>query len=303
MCRRCACGDRACVYAEASTSLTASDDAGDASQTAADTADGSSKKNSFAHAARIQVSSLIHPDQSTQAAHPSGSTSSYFSPPQGVGPSAYSQPYRPSESYSPQSPYDPIDPHAPYLHRNGGARASTSTHHDRYRHKHAASEDLYARSGSNRHTSSEYDHHRPHAQSHPNPASFAASSIDISKVKLPELPPGLGFDHLDAYFPTYEQQCLFRHYILEVAPQLCVMRIPLSDNRWIRYHATFAVRHPAGTNGYEDALRSALLSMASLDIGHKLSQAPIPDPFPAVESRPDYSRSLQQRLVMTVEVI
>ncbi len=104
---------------------------------------------------------------------------------------------------------------------------------------------------------------------------------------MPELPAGLGFDNLDAYFPTYEQQCLFRHYILEVAPQLCVIRIPLSDNRWILYHATFAVRHPAGENGYEDALRSALLSMASLDIGHKLSQTPIPDSFPAEAARPD----------------
>ena len=77
----------------------------------------------------------------------------------------------------------------------------------------------------------------------------------------------------------------FRHYILEVAPQLCVMTMPLADNHWIRHHASFAVRSPAGTNGYEDALRSALLSIASLDIGHKLSQtavtstrSPPPDP-------------------------
>ncbi|CDW95402.1 hypothetical protein [Sporisorium scitamineum] len=204
--------------------------------------------------------------------------------PEGVGPSSSAHHIATYASASPQSSFDRASPHFPFAHRNGRARASTSSHHDRYRSRDDAGHQL----PSARHQSSDYDHHRPliHSQ-HPYSRTFGSSSIDISKVKLPELPPGFGFDHLDAYFPTYEQQCLFRHYILEVAPQLCVMQIPLADNRWIRFHATFAVRHPHGVNGYEDALRSALLSMASLDIGHKLSQSPIPDLFPAVPSRTD----------------
>lgn len=279
VCRRCASGDRECVYADipASSSL---NDLGSKH-------DGSTDENLGRPASPplpgVQVSSLIHKDQ---AAPKAGSSSSYhFSPPAGVGPASSS--YRPAAyaSLSPQSSFDHGSPHSPFAHRNGRARASTSTHNDRYR-LHNDSDRLFQSAA--RPVGSDYDHHRPPIYTHnSHPRSFGSSSIDISKVKLPELPPGFGFDHLDAYFPTYEQQCLFRHYILEVAPQLCVMQIPLPDNRWIRYHATFAVRHPHGVNGYEDALRSALLSMASLDIGHKLSQSPIPDLFPTAGSRSD----------------
>ncbi|SPO20597.1 uncharacterized protein UTRI_00073 [Ustilago trichophora] len=288
VCRRCSCGDRECVYAEASTS---SDPNGSAS-----------KQESTPHVPPlsaspptlpgIQVSSLIHPAQPAEPINAPSSGSSHFSPLEGVGLAPSSQHTCGFSSTSPQSPFDGPDTHAPFLHRNGRARTSTTTHHDRYR----AHKDTHPGSRIARQESSDYDHHRPQIHSHLYPGSFGSSSIDISKVKLPELPSGLGFEHLDAYFPTYEQQCLFRHYILEVAPQLCVMRIPLSDNRWIRYHATFAVRHPHGTNGYEDALRSALLSMASLDIGHKLSQAPIPDLFPAVAARPQDSSPTSDHL-------
>lgn len=274
VCQRCASGDRECLYAHSDASS-------------------SSKGLSSAHGALnddmlrtasstacpgLQVSSLVH--NNSPPSKLSASTSFHLSPPAGVGPASSSHSSAAYASASPRTPFDQASPHSPLAHRNGRARASTSAHNDRYRkpdrpHQHAS------------HAISDYDHHRPHIYTQQHSRSFGASSIDISMVKLPALPSGFGFDHLDAYFPTYEQQCLFRHYILEVAPQLCVMQIPLPDNRWIRYHATFAVRHPHGVNGYEDALRSALLSMASLDIGHKLSQSPIPDLFPSVASRSD----------------
>lgn len=271
ICRRCACGDRECIYAEASEPC---------SSLAPDA--GPRKANSQPHSG-IHVSSLIHPAEPAHPIHAGASRSPYLSPPQGVGPAVSSHHPTTYPSSSPQSVGDEVDPRSSYVPHNGRARTSTSMHHDRYRTVRNGDRHY----GAVRQTGSDYDHHRPRTHSYVDPSSFGSSSIDISKVKLPELPPGLGFDHLDAYFLTYEQQCLFRHYILEVAPQLCVMEIPLSDNRWIRYHAAFAVRHPHGTNGYEDALRSALLSMASLDIGHKLSQAPVPDLFPAVASRPE----------------
>ncbi|SJX60007.1 uncharacterized protein SRS1_00838 [Sporisorium reilianum f. sp. reilianum] len=282
VCRRCSCGDRQCIYAEIPAS-TDSDQAASAHQ-----ADTDSNKASPHALPGLQVSSLIHADHASEAPTAGSSHSSinahHFSPIEGVGPASSAHPIGVYASASPQSSFDRASPQSPFSHRNGRARASASSHHDRYRARDHARHQL----PSARQQSSDYDHHRPLMPSHhPYSRSFGSSSIDISKVKLPELPPGFGFDHLDAYFPTYEQQCLFRHYILEVAPQLCVMQIPLSDNRWIRYHATFAVRHPHGVNGYQDALRSALLSMASLDIGHKLSQSPIPDPFPSVAPRTD----------------
>lgn len=285
VCRRCACGDRECVYAELSESSSSSNALQASRHSAVAT---SSAGSSSPTLPGIQVSSLLHLSQPAEAeAHdPSGvgrGTASYLSPTEGTGPTRLPHSSGTFASTSPQSPFDDLSSQALHSHQHGHDRASTSTHHDRYRTHNDSS--YYTAPA--RYASSEYDHHRPQSHSQLYRGSMASSSIDISKVKLPELPPGLGFDHLDAYFPTYEQQCLFRHYILEVAPQLCVIRIPLSDNRWIRYHATFAVRHPHGTNGYEDALRSALLSMASLDIGHKLSQAPIPDLFPAVASRPE----------------
>ncbi|KAJ1032121.1 hypothetical protein NDA13_002495 [Ustilago tritici] len=283
VCRRCSTGDRECIYAESSASSSSSQ-AVQTSQPSALTS--SSAGSSSPNLPGIQVSSLLHPSQPAKALDATGSASglaSQLSPPEGVGAALFSRHSGPFISTSPQSPLDEHAANSSHPHAYDRTRASTSTHHDRYR---TANDSSY-QSDPARHASSQYDHHRPQSHYHFYRGSFASSSIDISKVKLPELPPGLGFDHLDAYFPTYEQQCLFRHYILEVASQLCVIRIPLSDNRWIRYHATFAVRHPHGTNGYEDALRSALLSMASLDIGHKLSQEPIPDLFPAVASRPE----------------
>ncbi|KAJ9477146.1 Sterol regulatory element-binding protein ECM22 [Pseudozyma hubeiensis] len=280
VCRRCACGDRDCIYPDLSPAS-----ANDLSN------DAMIRKAEYTALPGLHVSSLVHDDRSPPLA--GSSADLYFSPPAGVGPASSSHRPQVYASRSPQSSLDQSSPQSPISHRNGRARASTSGHNNRYR-IHSDSERLLQL---HKQASSDYDHHRPHTYTQsPHPRPFASSSIDMSKVKLPELPAGFGFDHLDAYFPTYEQQCLFRHYILEVAPQLCVIQIPLSDNRWIRYHATFAVRHPHGVNGYEDALRSALLSMASLDIGHKLSQSPIPDLFPSIASREDAMPSRSDKL-------
>ncbi|PWN49193.1 hypothetical protein IE53DRAFT_159891 [Violaceomyces palustris] len=76
---------------------------------------------------------------------------------------------------------------------------------------------------------------------------------------------------LNPFFPTVEQQSLFRHYIQDVAPQLCVIPVAPEKNQWIQHHARFALRTPSGQNGYEDSLRSALLSIAALDIGYRLA--------------------------------
>ncbi|EST09637.1 Protein of unknown function DUF3468 [Kalmanozyma brasiliensis GHG001] len=279
-CRRCACGDRECVYADESTPSGATEPGSNQQITSTGGKAHGSRSPSLVG---LQVTSLVHQDKPSDPPKSAYGISPSFSP-AGVGPSpSYHRPAANSTT-SPHSTFDAASPLSP--HRTGRARASTTAHNDRYRVHNGSN-------GGTRHArqaAGDYDHHRPHAYPrHPYSGSVGSSSTDVSKVKIPELPAGLGFDHLDAYFPTYEQQCLFRHYVLEVAPQLCVIRIPLSDNRWIRYHATFAVRHSHGVNGYEDALRSALLSMASLDIGHKLSQSPIPDLFPSSASRAEAS--------------
>ncbi|PWN49958.1 hypothetical protein IE53DRAFT_387790 [Violaceomyces palustris] len=96
-----------------------------------------------------------------------------------------------------------------------------------------------------------------------------AAPLDRTRT-MPVFPDPLPqFGDLSPYFPTMEQQSLFQHYIQNVASQLCLLPTHPDDNQWIRYHARFAFQTPAGVNDCEDALRSALMSMSALDIGHK----------------------------------
>ncbi|KAN0066454.1 hypothetical protein ACQY0O_000548 [Thecaphora frezii] len=98
--------------------------------------------------------------------------------------------------------------------------------------------------------------------------------------RLANLLTGYGFENIESCFSTFEEQSLFRHYIFEVTPQLCALKTPLANNPWIRHHAALAVQSSAagssGSSDFGDSLRSALLSIASFELGHRLSQPPTP---------------------------
>ncbi|PWZ03018.1 hypothetical protein BCV70DRAFT_214495 [Testicularia cyperi] len=291
VCRRCACGDRKCIYAD--TSRASPSDADTMQQMVSSDAytasQGPEPYTSRASPSGLKVTALMNPDPHsyldardyTTVRRQRSSTIGMDARSLGenVTPSAYGSALTGLPSASRTLPSSPnrldrpvqASPWRPYHHPAHDQVSSSRPKHD------AAG------------ASSSYSYTETQVPRAPQyPLRPPGSPIDVSRVKPVELPPGLGFEDLDPFFPSFEQQALFRHYILEVAPQLCMTHMPLIDNCWIRYHATFAVRSPAGSNGYEDALRSALISMASLDIGHKLSQAPLPEPLPLSSYRLGY---------------
>nr|XP_018264318.1 uncharacterized protein I303_02483 [Kwoniella dejecticola CBS 10117]OBR86476.1 hypothetical protein I303_02483 [Kwoniella dejecticola CBS 10117] len=72
------------------------------------------------------------------------------------------------------------------------------------------------------------------------------------------------------YFPSEEQRQLYRHFISEAAPNLLV--IECSSNPWLVHLSPLLLARPSGQDVAHDAARSALLSLASFDIGMRMNQ-------------------------------
>ncbi|WWC92040.1 uncharacterized protein L201_006994 [Kwoniella dendrophila CBS 6074] len=84
-------------------------------------------------------------------------------------------------------------------------------------------------------------------------------------------------DELAKYFASEEQRQLFHHFVNEAASDLLVIPTTHSNNPWLVHLSPLALLKPAGQDLTHDALRAAILSLASLDIGTKMNIA-IKDP-------------------------
>ncbi|OWZ26191.1 hypothetical protein C356_07045 [Cryptococcus neoformans c45] len=80
-------------------------------------------------------------------------------------------------------------------------------------------------------------------------------------------------DGMATYFSSEEQRQLFRHFVNETAPDLLVIPTTHSNNPWLVHLSPLALVKPSGQDLTHDALRAALLSLASLDIGMKMDKA------------------------------
>nr|XP_031858994.1 uncharacterized protein CI109_005662 [Kwoniella shandongensis]KAA5526066.1 hypothetical protein CI109_005662 [Kwoniella shandongensis] len=78
-------------------------------------------------------------------------------------------------------------------------------------------------------------------------------------------------DPLVAYFPSTEQRHLFRHFLNETASSLVVIPTSVEKNPWLLHTIRLALGKPYGQDVYHDAFRTALISLASLDLGMKCS--------------------------------
>ncbi|KAK8858970.1 hypothetical protein IAR55_003202 [Kwoniella newhampshirensis] len=97
----------------------------------------------------------------------------------------------------------------------------------------------------------------------PAPAHLSSLSLPTGLAKQP--------DPLIAYFPSTEQRHLFRHFLNETAPALVVIPIPQDRNPWLVHTIRLALGQPYGQDVFHDAFRTALISLASLDVGMKSS--------------------------------
>ncbi|WRT65274.1 uncharacterized protein IL334_002217 [Kwoniella shivajii] len=93
---------------------------------------------------------------------------------------------------------------------------------------------------------------------------YTTSPYEWSSSRIVQQP-----DPLIAYFPSVEQRHLFRHFLAETVPFLVVVPTSPAKNPWHTHTVSLALGKPFGQDVYHDAFRTALISLASFDLGMK----------------------------------
>lgn len=80
-------------------------------------------------------------------------------------------------------------------------------------------------------------------------------------------------NELRAFFPDLEQRQMFYHFLRETADVIVAVPTPRHRNPWRHNFVKLAVGTPSGLDVVHDAFRFGLLSLASFDIGYRMSPA------------------------------
>ncbi|KAJ9097861.1 hypothetical protein QFC19_006654 [Naganishia cerealis] len=81
----------------------------------------------------------------------------------------------------------------------------------------------------------------------------------------------VGVDELKAYFPSPDQRQQYRHYVNETVEAIVAVSTPKARNPWRQHFVQMALNMPHGTSIAHDAFRLGILSLASFDMGFKMS--------------------------------
>lgn len=101
-------------------------------------------------------------------------------------------------------------------------------------------------------------------------------------------------NELRAYFPDLEQRQMFYHFLRETADVIVAVPTARHRNPWRHNFVKLAVGTPAGVDVVHDAFRLGLLSLASFDIGYRMSPALL---APGENAMYDCSRVQRRRAI------
>lgn len=197
VCRRCACGDRECVYAPSNKAKSPP-----ASSSTRSNPDDESVPRS--QHTGLAVASLLHPSSDAPVnEYRRVSLESYGA----TRPREASPPLIESRARAHTSTYassnDLVGSHR---------SAAPPRHYDYAHHRDDSIDTTHSRYLYNS-TRDRREYPRDEPRYYPRPTSGTGlhqppSPIDVSRVRMPDLPAGYGFERLDPYFPTLEQQSM-----------------------------------------------------------------------------------------------